>query len=109
MKEVIQFVTEEPRILNLLILSFILTFFGIAAGQLLPVIVSDFWHGGVEALGLTKGASGAGTPVSSFLITPLVLIVGVGALLLVCPGARSWQPKAPKEWWALGLKWYRLM
>ena len=72
MKEAFQFVAQEPRILDLLILSFILTFFGISAGQLLPAIVTDFLHGGAEILGLIAGASGAGALVSSFLIAPLV-------------------------------------
>jgi MFS family permease len=72
MKEVFQFVAREPRILDLLILSFILTFFGLSAGQLLPAIVTDTLHSGAKILGLISGASGAGALVSSFLITPLV-------------------------------------
>jgi MFS family permease len=72
MKEAFQFVAREPRILDLLMLSFILTFFGISAGQLLPAIVTDTLHSGAEMLGLITGASGAGALVSSFLITPLV-------------------------------------
>jgi MFS family permease len=72
MKEVFQFVAQEPRILDLLILSFILTFFGLSAGQLLPAIVTDTLHSGAKILGLITGASGAGALASSFLITPLV-------------------------------------
>ena len=72
MKEVFQFVAKEPRILDLLILSFILTFFGLSACQLLPAIVTDTLHSGAKILGLITGASGAGALESSFLITPLV-------------------------------------
>jgi len=72
MKEAFRFVAQEPRILDLLILSFILSFFGLSAGQLLPAIVTDTLHSGAEMLGIITGASGAGALVSSFLITPIV-------------------------------------
>ncbi len=72
MKEAFQFVSQEPRILDLLILSFLMTFFGLSAGQLLPAIVTNSLHSGAEILGVITGASGAGALISSFLIAPLV-------------------------------------
>ena len=70
--EAFKFVAHAPRILDLLILSFLMTFFGMSSGQLLPAIVTDTLHSGAEILGVITGASGAGALVSSFLIAPLV-------------------------------------
>lgn len=88
MKEAFRFVSREPRILDLLILSFILTFFGISASQLLPAIVTDVLHSGAETLGLIAGASGAGALVSSFLIAPIAQRVRKPGWMIA--GAVAW-------------------
>lgn len=72
MKEAFQYAAKSPRIIDMLIISFLLAFFGISAAQLLPAIVTDTLHSGAQTLGLITGASGAGALISSFLLTPLV-------------------------------------
>ncbi len=72
MREAFRFIANEPRIQDLLVMSFLLTFLGYAAAQLLPAIVTDTLHAGPEALGLIMGASGAGALASAFLVVPLV-------------------------------------
>jgi hypothetical protein len=103
MGEAFRFVAREPRILDLMILSFILTFFGLSAGQLLPAIVTDTLHSGAEILGLITGASGAGALVSSFLIAPLVQRISKPGWIIA--GALIWMG----AWFAIevsaGLVW----
>jgi MFS family permease len=72
MGEAIQFVARKQRIQELLILCFLVTFFGYSSGQLFPAIVTDYLHAGPETLGIILGASGAGSLASAILLLPLV-------------------------------------
>ena len=72
MSEAFRFVGSKQRIQDLLVLCFLITFFGYSSGQLFPAIVTDYLHGGPEILGIILGASGAGSLASAILILPFV-------------------------------------
>ena len=72
MGEALRFVARMQRIQELLILCFLITFFGYSSGQLFPAIVTDYLHGGPELLGIILGASGAGALASAILVLPFI-------------------------------------
>jgi MFS family permease len=72
MGEAFAFIAAHPRIQDLLILCMLMTFFGFAAAQLIPAIVTDVLHAGPSVLGMVSGASGAGALVGALVITPIV-------------------------------------
>jgi MFS family permease len=72
MSEAFRFVARKQRIQDLLILCFLITFFGYSSGQLFPAIVTEYLHGGPEILGIILGASGAGSLASAILFLPFI-------------------------------------
>ena len=72
MSEAFRFVARKQHIQDLLILCFLITFFGYSSGQLFPAIVTDYLHGGPEILGIILGASGAGSLASAILFLPFI-------------------------------------
>ncbi len=72
LREGFRYVAAQPRILDLLLFTGLLTFFLFTIGQLLPALVSRNLHSGAESFGLLMGASGAGALVSGAAFLPLV-------------------------------------
>ncbi len=82
--EGIHFMSEHPRMQDLIGLLILTTFFGFASIQLLPAFATDILHGQAETLGLLLGASAAGALIGSLLIAPLVLrLRRVGAVVSI--------------------------
>ncbi len=79
----LRFVRNNPIIMDLMILTLILTFFAFSAMQIMPAIATDVLHGNAELLGLLMGASGAGALVGSTLIVPMTHKVKKLGLLCV--------------------------
>ena len=67
----LRFIKNTPIILDLMILTLILTFFAFSVMQIMPAIATDVLHGKAELLGFLMGASGAGALVGSALIVPM--------------------------------------
>ncbi len=67
----LKFIKSQPIILDLMLLTLILTFFAFSVMQIMPAIATDVLHGNAEVLGLLMGASGAGALIGSTLIVPM--------------------------------------
>ena len=67
----LKFVRNNPIIMDLMILTSILTFFGFSIMQIMPAIATDVLHGKAEVLGFLMGASGAGALIGSTIIVPM--------------------------------------
>lgn len=74
-REGLRFIVSQSRLLDLVVILFIITFFAIATLQLLPAFATDVLHGQADILGLLQGASGAGALAGALFIAPLVLRV----------------------------------
>lgn len=82
MGEAFAFIGKNPRAIDLIIISVILTFFAFSSGTLLPSIVTDTLHKGSQTLGLLEGATGAGPLIGSFIIVPIARRIKRCGLLL---------------------------
>ncbi len=67
----LRFVKNNPIIMDLMLLTLILTFFAFSIMQIMPAITTEVLHGRAEVLGFLMGASGAGALVGSTLIVPM--------------------------------------
>jgi len=67
----LKFVKNNPIILDLMILTLILTFFAFSVMQIMPAIATDVLHGKAELLGFLMGSSGAGALIGSVFIVPM--------------------------------------
>ncbi len=65
------FIRNNPRLLDLVILTLMLTFFSFSSIQMLPAITTKVLHGNADVLGYLLGASGAGALIGSMFIVHL--------------------------------------
>lgn len=68
--EGVRFTFANPRILDLMIFTGLVTFFGFANATVLPAFASETLHGDAGLFGILMGLSGAGALVSILLIVP---------------------------------------
>lgn len=71
-REGINFIRQAPRIQDLIMLAFLVTFFGLPVLNILPSVVTTVLAGDAKALGYLLSASGVGALVGTLLIVPLV-------------------------------------
>ncbi len=86
-REGLRFILGQPRLLDLVTIMFIITFFAIATLQLLPAFATDVLHGQADTLGVLQGASGAGALIGALFIAPMALRVrriGLMVTLAAC-------------------------
>lgn len=69
-REGVQFTLANPRILDLMIFTGLVTFFGFANATVLPAFASETLHGDAGLFGMLMGLSGAGALVSILLLVP---------------------------------------
>ena len=67
----LKFIKSQPIILDLLILTLVMTFFAFSAMQIMPAIATKILHGSAGSLGLLMGSSGAGALIGSVLVVPM--------------------------------------
>ncbi len=67
----LRFVRRQPRVLDLVLFTLLITFFAISTATVLPVAVTQNLRGDAAALGLLMGSSGAGAVLGAILVTPL--------------------------------------
>lgn len=65
------FAWRKPRIIDLLTVTILVTFFAMSTMQIMPAFASKVLNGGADALGLLMGSSGAGALFSALLVVPL--------------------------------------
>lgn len=71
-REGIGFILGQPRIQDLILFAFFVTFFGIPILNILPSVATTVLGGEAEALGFLLAASGAGALVGTLVIVPLI-------------------------------------
>jgi MFS family permease len=71
-REGISFIMGQPRIQDLILFAFFVTFFGIPILNILPSVATTVLGGQAEALGLLLAASGAGALVGTLVVVPLI-------------------------------------
>jgi MFS family permease len=87
-KEGLQFVFQRPRILDLMIMTALITLFGFSNGQILPAFADETLHGKAGLYGTLMGASGIGALLSVVFIVPAAQrIRRAGEMLLVAVAA----------------------
>ena len=72
LKEGIQYIKENFRVQDLLIVSACIPFFAMSISGLLPAVVTDRLHAGAGTLGIIEAAAGAGAMAGSILMVPIV-------------------------------------
>ncbi|MBI1934981.1 MFS transporter [Candidatus Woesearchaeota archaeon] len=83
-----KFIYSQPRILDLMLLTLLLTFFAFSAVQIMPAVATDVLHGDARVLGNLLGAAGAGALLGSMVIMPLTAkIKKIGLLAAI---ATAW-------------------
>ena len=70
-REGLRFIGGQPRILDLILFTVLVTFFGLPIIAILPSVATNILHGQAESLGLLMAASGAGALVGTLFVTPL--------------------------------------
>jgi MFS family permease len=85
-REGVRFIASQPRLLDLVFILFMITFFMIAAFQLLPAFATDVLHGEADTLGLLQGASGAGAFVGALFLAPIALRFERAGLVVAIAG-----------------------
>lgn len=101
--ETVRFIREHPRAQDLIVLTVIVTFFGISVMSILPAVASQALRGNADVLGLLMAASGAGALAGVLLVVPAVqrvrrtgLVVGGAAiwtgLWLMLFSSSTWLP-----------------
>ncbi len=84
-KEAFHFIKQNPFIIDLMILTFIITLFAFPIIQMLPSFVSVVLHGDASLLGYLMAASGAGALIGSMFVTPIIQKPKrVGLVLSLC-------------------------
>ena len=68
--EGVSYVLKQPRILDLMIFTGLVTFFGFSNTQVLPAFAEETLHGNAGLYGLLMGFSGAGALVSVLFLVP---------------------------------------
>ncbi|HHW15065.1 MAG TPA: MFS transporter [Firmicutes bacterium] len=68
--EGIHFVLEQPRVLDLMVFTALITLFGFSNGQILPSFADKTLHGDAGLFGTLMGASGVGALVSVLFLVP---------------------------------------
>jgi len=68
--EGVRYTLSEPRIMDLMIFTGLVTFFGFSNGTILPAFASDTLHGDAGLYGVLMGFSGAGSLLSVLFIVP---------------------------------------
>ncbi|MGE5509583.1 MAG: MFS transporter [Chitinophagales bacterium] len=69
--ESLHFVLAQPRVLDLMIFTALVTLFGFSNGQILPAFADKTLHGDAGLFGTLMGASGVGALVSVVFLVPL--------------------------------------
>lgn len=84
-KDAFNFIKQNPFIIDLMILTFIITLFAFPIAQILPSFVSTVLHGNAALLGYLMAASGAGALIGSMFVTPIIQKPKrVGLVLSLC-------------------------
>jgi MFS family permease len=71
-REGLAFILATPRIQDLILFAFLITFFGLPILNILPSVVTTVLGGDAQALGLLLSASGVGALVGTLIVVPLV-------------------------------------
>lgn len=72
-REALQFITSQPRLVDLVLFVILLTFFGMAiVVNILPAVATNVLHGDASLLGGLMSASGAGALIGTVVIAPWV-------------------------------------
>jgi MFS family permease len=70
--EAFRYVGTQPRIIDLILFTIIVTFFVISTGTLFPALTRNVFNGDADAFGLLTGASGAGAVVGALFVAPQI-------------------------------------
>lgn len=70
--EALGFLHRTPQLRHLVLVSALLTFFGMSASNVLPAIADDVLHGKAATLGWLLSASGGGALFGALIVVPLV-------------------------------------
>ena len=84
----LKFIKSQPIILDLMILTLILTFFAFSVMQIMPAVATDVLKGDAKLLGFLMASSGAGALIGSVLIMPMTH--KVKKIGLLCAAAVAW-------------------
>lgn len=83
----VRFIARQGRVQDLLLLSMLITFFGISNGQLMPAFATRVLAGDAQVLGMLLGASGVGALLGSLLavvvtarVRPVGILLGAAAV-----------------------------
>lgn len=68
--ETVRFAVSQPRVLDLMVFTALITFFGFSNGTILPAFATETLHGDAGLYGMIMSASGVGGLVSTFLVVP---------------------------------------
>lgn len=66
----LRYTIHEPRVLDLMIFTALITFFGFSNGTVVPAFATETLHGDAGLFGLLMGASGVGSLFSVLLVVP---------------------------------------
>ncbi len=81
-KEGLKFLRSNSRLVDLMILTLIMTFFAFTSLQIMPAIATEVLNGNAATLGLLLGASGAGALIGSMILAPLTYKIRRVGLLI---------------------------
>jgi MFS family permease len=70
-RETLQFLRNQPRMIDLMIFATMVTFFGLSIFNILPAVADHVLKGDSQTFGLLLGSSGAGALVSTLVLLPL--------------------------------------
>lgn len=83
----LKFIKSQPIILDLMILTLVLTFFAFSVMQIMPAVATDVLKGDAKLLGFLMASSGAGALIGSVLIVPMThKVKKVGLLCAISVG-----------------------
>lgn len=68
----IQFVRGQPRMQDMLVLTILVTFFGLSVLNIMPAFATEALGGDAQTLGLMLAASGVGALISVLFVLPLI-------------------------------------
>ncbi len=70
-RETLDYIRSQPRMVDLLILASLVTFFALSIMNILPAVADHVLHGDSQTFGLLMGSSGAGALISTLFLLPL--------------------------------------
>lgn len=102
-RETLEYVRQQPRMIDLMVFATLVTFFGFSILNILPAVADRVLKGDAQTFGLLLASSGAGALLSTLVLLPLAqaskrigLIVGGATLWIAASylllGMSAWLP-----------------